>query len=317
VKKILMYPSPRTFFFLHTYQVHSPYHLHPRLEFSKNLLKAKYPLVRRIPEQLATHIKGRRARFRPLSDWERNAFVNLYKSEIEFFDHQFGSFIGFLKKRGIYDRSLIIVFSDHGESFYDHSRWGHSSSLYNEELRIPLIMKFPYSRYGGKRIPENCSIIDIFPTLLDFLGKESVGQVDGKSLMRLVRGETAENSRVIYSVLKYMEEKNPGIEKFPQKLAVIWKNFKLIYNFKYTKALQTYYSVYPPPPYVDYELYDLDTDREEKRNIAGNPKYSKILKFLKRRINRMKRDIFKNISRSVTFKVSDKRKQKLKALGYL
>lgn len=310
--------SSSTFFFLHTYQVHSPYSSHKGLKFSDKILAQKSPRWIKIPQHLGEkNLKGRRAKYRKLPDKKAKNIVNLYKAEIEYFDHQFGKFIKYLKSKGIYDRSLIVVFSDHGDEFFDHKGWGHGHTLYEELIKIPLLIKFPFSENRGKKIIPNTSIVDIFPTLFDYLQIKNSYKTDGQSLMNLIKGEKSENGRFIISVLKYDKTQREGIDKFAQKLSIIWKNHKLIYNFKYTKKLKEYYATYPPPEYTDYELYDLKLDKHEKNNIVGKKENKKIFIFLKNRMNRIKRDIFNKKNRSETLKISDKNKEKLKTLGYL
>ncbi|MCK5004377.1 MAG: sulfatase-like hydrolase/transferase [Candidatus Aminicenantes bacterium] len=306
------------FAFLHTYQVHSPYQLHKDLKYSENNKKMKLPKMMKIPQGLRNRKgEGRASIFKSLSDYKSKAFKYLYKGEIEYFDHQFGKFIKYLKLKNIYNKSMIVFFSDHGEEFFDHHGWGHGHSLYNELIRIPLLIKFPDNKYKGTRVKANTSIIDIFPTLFDYMGLKTNINSDGISLMNLIRSNEIDKNRVIVSVLKYITSKKKGMGKFPQKIAVIWNRFKLIYNFKYSKELIEYYSSFPPPEYCEYELYDLNVDKHEKNNIVDNENHSNVFNYLKDKISRIKRNIFNKRGKTRIIKVSEKNKMKLKSLGYL
>ncbi len=305
------------FSFLHTYQVHSPYQSHKGFKYSESLSKKGFPKRVRIPQSLGDkNTRGRASIFRNLSERRGDIFKGLYKAEIEFFDHHFGEFVNYLKSIKIYDKSTIILLADHGEEFFDHKAWGHGHSLYNELIRIPLIIKFPGSKYKGIRVKENASIIDIFPTLFDYLKIDNINS-DGQSLMGFIKNKENKNDRLVVSVIKYITSKKHGVGKFPQKIAVIWKNFKLIYNFRYSTELLEYYSKFPPPQYTDYELYDLDSDKNEKNNIVGLEKHNKVFSYLKNRINRIKRNIFNNRNKAKVIDLSEKNKSKLKSLGYL
>ncbi len=73
----------------------------------------------------------------------------LYDAAVLDFDEEFGKFVEFLKARQLYDSSLIVLMSDHGEEFMEHGSWAHGTDLFNTQLRVPLIIKFP--RPGVRR----------------------------------------------------------------------------------------------------------------------------------------------------------------------
>jgi len=94
--------------------------------------------------------------------------LNLYDTHLAVADEFFGKIILQLKESGLYDDSLIIFSSDHGEQFFEHGNSGHSKSLYREELHVPLMIKFPKSfNTHGKRIHSLISTLDILPTILE------------------------------------------------------------------------------------------------------------------------------------------------------
>lgn len=131
----------------------------------------------------------------PMSEAERRDIVARYDGEVNYFDNEFGNLVQELKKRGLYDRSLIIYTSDHGEGFWDHGLVGHGNSLYEELLRVPLIMrfpvlvKFPKLQLGGKVLTQPARQIDIVPTTLDLLGIKPEGLIFGTSLLPLISGK--------------------------------------------------------------------------------------------------------------------------------
>ncbi|MFQ5869983.1 MAG: sulfatase [Candidatus Zixiibacteriota bacterium] len=131
----------------------------------------------------------------PIGEHERRDIVARYDGEINYFDNEFGNLMQELKKRGLYDRSLIVYTSDHGEGFWDHDLVGHGNSLYEELLRVPLIMrfpvlvKFPKLQLGGKVLTQPARQIDIVPTTLDLLGIKAEGLIFGTSLLPLISGK--------------------------------------------------------------------------------------------------------------------------------
>jgi len=90
----------------------------------------------------------------------------LYRSEIAFTDEILGEFLAFLKQKNLYDDSLIIVLSDHGEEFHDHGGWDHGHTMYNELLHVPLIIKYPQSSHVGVDDSRVARLIDVMPTIL-------------------------------------------------------------------------------------------------------------------------------------------------------
>lgn len=107
-----------------------------------------------------------------------------YDSTICFVDAEVGKYIGCLKKRGLYDSSLIIFTSDHGEALYEHGCFGHGLNVYDEASRIPLVVKFPRKMNLKGRVKRVVQLADIFPTFSRMFGQK--GQFDGQSLMESI-----------------------------------------------------------------------------------------------------------------------------------
>lgn len=125
-----------------------------------------------------------------------------YLGEVAFVDSELGRFFTFLKKQGLYDESMIIITSDHGEvmdrahsiSKFSglYTLFGHGQGLYEEDIQTPLIIKFPNQK-SGKKINTAVRSIDIFPTLAEFFHLHSSHIPDGKSLLPVINGtETAD-----------------------------------------------------------------------------------------------------------------------------
>jgi len=96
---------------------------------------------------------------------------NQYDGGIAYADHWMGELIRNLKANGLYDNTLIIVTSDHGEFFGEHGMLTHSVEIYEEGVEIPIIVKYPHSAHGGEVRRERVSIMDIFATVLDVTGQ--------------------------------------------------------------------------------------------------------------------------------------------------
>ncbi|MDD5553490.1 MAG: sulfatase, partial [Candidatus Omnitrophica bacterium] len=126
-----------------------------------------------------------------LSDPAVNAYVqSLYDACIREYDEEvIGPVIEKLKDLRIYDKTIIIICSDHGEEFYEHGKHGHGLTLYGEATHVPLIIRVPRVK-RGKGIKELTQTVDIMPTLLDLLGIPIPHQAQGKSLAGLMNKRT-------------------------------------------------------------------------------------------------------------------------------
>ena len=104
-----------------------------------------------------------------LSSEDKQHLINLYDAEIRYFDYIFGTIIENLKKSGIFEKTIIILTTDHGEEFWEHNGFEHGHSLYNELLHVPLIIKYS-SLLPAKRIKSYVQLADLFPTILSMTG---------------------------------------------------------------------------------------------------------------------------------------------------
>jgi hypothetical protein len=303
IKLIERTDFPDLFLFLHTYQLHSPYA--PDLEF---LYK-----INSEPELLKFGGYHAKKKYKRVDEKIVRASRELYQAEILEFDHYFGEFIRKLKIMGLYDSSMIIFMSDHGEEFYEHNAWTHGHSLYNELIKIPLIIKFPHNEYKGVEISEDVGIIDIFPTILEACKVEfSSKSIDGESLLPLLNGKKL-NRKTLYSSLStgWM------IDAIPPKFSIISKDSKLIFNYPFISEKLPFFNKDSRPPQIDrIEFFDVREDKLEKDNIINQKEMPKIFRL---RIEELRMAINKALATKKRGKIilSKEELEKLKALGYI
>ncbi len=101
--------------------------------------------------------------------------IKAYRQEVEFFDEKFGDFIDRLKRMNLYEDAVIILTADHGEEFYEHGGWWHGTTLYEEQIHVPLIVKLPSNRAAGTSVKRMIRSIDI-PSMI--LGEVGIEQPD-------------------------------------------------------------------------------------------------------------------------------------------
>jgi len=130
----------------------------------------------------------------------RSRYANAYDGEIAAADQIVANFLDFLRERDLYDRSLIILFSDHGEGLGDHGEDEHGIFLYREAIQVPLIVKLPGAAMRGKSVSTAVQLSDIFPTVVELTGAKSAA-VPAASLLSFLKGETPQ--RFVYSETYY------------------------------------------------------------------------------------------------------------------
>ena len=178
--------------FVHLYDPHWPY-LPPR-----ELLEKFGPRPKDISDLME------RTQEAPKNASEVEDIIRLYDSEIAFADRELGRFFQALKDNGMYDDTLVIITSDHGEAFYEHGHWQHSQTLYDELTRVPLIVKWPESSTTG-RSAELFSQVDIFATLVEAAGLELPVTEEGF----LVRRSLASTGKLSRRLLSEMTWRSP------------------------------------------------------------------------------------------------------------
>lgn len=150
------------FLYIHTMDPHAPYN--PPAPFRSVAGVIQDHELRDIPHQ---------ARQKPTEEaWKKRLSLAkvLYDDEIRCNDHAFGLLLQELKARKLYDNTMVVLLSDHGEEFLEHGYMGHINSLYQELLAVPWLLKLPGGAGAGTRVGELWQQIDLAPTLLHQAG---------------------------------------------------------------------------------------------------------------------------------------------------
>jgi len=186
------------FLFIHAREPHNDYIYHPFFSITPELspyrvLKKFFPIPRS-EMKLACESRDKCV---VLNQEQIDEMKANYDGEIAYADHYLGLMLNDLKKKGLFEKSVIIILADHGEEFLDHGGYWHGCTLYDELLRIPLIVYLP----GGKGVyfTEKVSLIDIFPTLVEIFGAESDHGDDftGQSLWPLITHKDWEEKPIL------------------------------------------------------------------------------------------------------------------------
>ncbi|MGH9381264.1 MAG: sulfatase [Thermoanaerobaculia bacterium] len=198
--------------------------------------------VQREPFFLFFHLYEPHAPYEPPEPFA-SRYASPYDGEVAAADAVVGELLDELERLALYDRSLIVLLSDHGEGLRDHGDLEHGPLLYREVLQVPLLLKLPGSERGGSSVAAPAQLIDLFPTLLALLGTRPEAELSGTSLLALADDQAP--SRPIYS------------ETFFPRLHFGWSELASLIEYPY-------HLIEGPDP----ELYDLERDPKEIRNLV-------------------------------------------------
>lgn len=203
-------PRTRPFFlWVHYFDPHHAYQDHQEFRFFADQdYRGPVNSGQDINELFALNAAGRLGP----ADFQR--LRDLYDSEIAFTDREVGRLLDGLRRTGRYDDTLILLTSDHGEEFGDHSGLSHTYSLFQELMHVPLLMKKPHSR-RGEVVFEPVALLDVAPTILREAGLPPLPDAGGRHL--LWDGPPSGDRTIM---VETTQEKNDlrGVIAFPRKL---------------------------------------------------------------------------------------------------
>ena len=228
---------------------------------------------------------------------DRHYIEMLYAAEILFTDEVVGRLFQRLRSMGVWEQSLILVTSDHGEGLLDHEELQHGNSLFDEQLHVPLIVRLPDGRRSGLRHSGQVRSVDVVPTVLDWIGLPAPRAAAGRSLLPLLdRDEPL--PAFAEALTKPKRERNLKM--------VDDGRWKLVRNVQTGREL----------------LFDLEEDPEELRDLVSAAPSSSAgaeLDRLRVELERVARD---NARRASELDVapgefSEAERRQLEALGYV
>lgn len=202
-------------------------------------------------------------RFEPLtfSSEDRPGLLARYDAAVRRLDSEVEAYVTKLDDLGLLDETLIVITSDHGEEILERGSLGHAScslagTLYEESIRIPLILHCPKLLPKGRVIDTQVSQVNIMPTILDLLDKPIPSGTEGQSLLPLIR-----TGKAGFEEATWLEAPVCGWQAVPESdsrmvFALRTPQWKLIYNFE------------GPARPSSYELYNLIDDGAEANNLS-------------------------------------------------
>ena len=280
------------FLYLHYQDVHSTYA--PPSPWREKFLPSASPGTVRDwalagnPQPILSSLLGQGPKVEPTPE-EIATLSALYDGEIAYLDSQLGELFAILEARGLLDRSIVVVASDHGEEFMEHGRVLHCETQFETSIHVPLIVRLPGGRQRG-RIASPVENLDLVPTIVDYLGLDPGLPFEGTSLRPLM-----EEGRPVH----------PTTESLQYTLrSTTDGTAKLIFN-----------SALPAGARGRFALYDLATDPIEQRDrLTADPEtYRRLRVRLEARLKAAEGDL----SAGKTLDAARESEESLKALGYL
>jgi arylsulfatase A-like enzyme len=194
-----------------------------------------------------------RARFPPLGPAALDAQVAAYDAEVHFTDEQLGALTGALAVEGALDRTLTVVTADHGEGLMQHGHMVHGLHLYEEAVRVPLVVHWP-DGIPPRRVGRPVQLADVAPTLAELAGvawQERPGQ--GQSLAGVMAGwEELDPSREVFLQRRQYERRAEGRRPVKGQKYALRSG-----RWKYIESREE----------GTFELYDLERDPGERTNL--------------------------------------------------
>ncbi|MFC1739358.1 sulfatase [Planctomycetota bacterium] len=222
----------------------------------------------------------------------REFWSALYDAGIREMDYHITALIDRLKEMGLWDETYVIITADHGEELCERGRWSHGWSLYDTELFVPLILRWPGVLPAGRRIGGTVRLIDLMPTLIEQLNLPKVDTPQGRSLVQDIAGQPPSETIMAFS---------EAVKARPNQWSVYYGDWKLIVDGRKKQSF----------------LYNLAEDLVEQKNlVAKNPGKLKMLKDMLDEQVRINKELGAQV-RNKEVLITPEQYQRLKSLGYI
>jgi arylsulfatase A-like enzyme len=189
-----------------------------------------------------------------LMRWRYQRYMQDYLACIASVDEGVGEVLDFLEANGLTANTIVVYTSDQGFYLGEHG-WFDKRFMYEESLRTPLLIRYPKEIKAGTTANQLIQNLDFAPTFLDYAGVEIPSDMQGESFRKIVSGESSEWRDAIY----YTYYEYPSVHMVKRHYGVRTNRYKLMHF---------YYDI------DEWELYDLEKDPSEMKNVYNDPAYA-------------------------------------------
>lgn len=221
-------------------------------------------------DSLSVDFSRRNLTGRALTEYKFQRYMRDYAKVVKTLDDNVGRLLDHLKAQGLLDNTLVVYTSDQGFYMGEHG-WFDKRFMYEESLSTPLLMHLPKGLKARGDISEMVQNIDYAPTFLDLVGAPIPADIQGVSLLPLLRGEHPKNWR---KSLYYHFYEYPAEHTVKRHYGVRTERYKLIHFYNDIDA---------------WELYDLQNDPTEMNNLYGKPGTERITRQLRKELLRLQK----------------------------
>lgn len=205
-----------------------------------------------------------------LMAWKYQRYMQDYLGTIAGVDENVGRLLDYLEEKKLNDNTIIVYTSDQGFYLGEHG-WFDKRFMYNESFKTPLLIKWPNVIDEGTTENEMVQNLDFAQTFLEMAGIKAPEDMQGKSLVPLLKGEKEawDRDAVYYHYYEY-----PAVHAVKRHYGIATKRYKLIHF---------YYDI------DEWELYDQKKDPKEMTNVYNNPEYAEVRKEMKQKLKEIRR----------------------------
>ncbi len=203
-----------------------------------------------------------------LKHWKYERYMRDYLACIASVDDNIGRLLDYLEKNGLSKNTIVIYTSDQGFFLGDHN-WFDKRFMYEESLRMPFLIRYPKKIKGGKVNDGMILNVDFAPTFLEYAGVKAPGEVQGRSIVPLLRGQKPKDWR---TSMYYRYYHYPADHKVQPHYGVRNERYKLIFFNRIN----------------EWELFDLQKDPHELKSVYDDPKYAGVQKKMIRELTRLR-----------------------------
>ena len=216
--------------------------------------------------------------------WNYQSYMRNYLRCVASIDENVGRLLDFLDDEQIAENTIVIYSSDHGFFLGDHG-WYDKRFMYEESIRIPFLMRYPRGVQAGVTSERIALNVDFAPTILDYAGVPEPQDMQGRSLRPLAEGRTPSDWRgsMYYRYWMHLAHFN-----IPAHYGIRTERYKLIYY--YGEALGSAGAI-DEPTEPEWELFDLEVDPKEMRNIYHEPENAGLVSALKVELEQLQREL--------------------------
>jgi len=204
-----------------------------------------------------------------MAEWKYRRYMIDYLNTAASMDRNIGRVLDYLKTQGLEERTLVIYLSDQGFYMGEHG-WFDKRFMYEESFRTPLLVRLPGTVPAGAQVRANVVNADIAPTILELAGVPKPQDMQGRSFLKTLKNPEKQHRKAVY--YHYYEN---GEHAVSPHFGVRDERYKLIRFYKRVDA---------------WELYDLQNDPNELRNVHKDPAYRSVLRKMKKKLRKEIRD---------------------------